>query len=349
MSLSPPWSRRTGRPRAAVTLAAVGAALVMLGAGAGLPAATAAPAAYHGSAEGLIAFVRGGNVFTIRPDGTGPRQLTTDGHSGGPRWSPDGARLAYVDRGNVWIMNANGSRKTQVASAAPAFTDARPSWSPNGRYLAFVKTRQHHASGFLTRYDTMRHTFASFTTKFNGRVIGISALPAAVAWTWATRPVGDAGSFIVYEGARPLCGSPFKYCLNLLGFARQGQFANGFPSLEFGHKTRVRMSDPDWFPFMTDFATSLMTTVKNCAHLPCTHLGLLLTIPVPPANPTPAPPGAHEGVYSPTGQHIAYVLSARGVERIYTLARDPLTRSVPVFLTQGTEPDWQPLNPPPAA
>lgn len=289
MNQSPLRTRRTGRPRAVVTMAAFGAALITLGGSAGLPAATAAPAAYHGSAEGLIAFVRGGNVFTIKPDGTGLRQLTTDGRSGGPRWSPDGTRLAYVDRGNLWIMNANGSHKTQVSSAAPAFTDARPSWSPNGRYLAFVKTKQHHASGLLTRYDTRRHAFASFTTSFSGRVIGISALPAAVAWTWAIRPAGDAGSFIVYEGAGPLCASPFKYCLSLLGFAHQGQFAHGFPSLEFGHKNRVRMSDPDWFPFNVDFATSLLTTVKNCAHLPCTHLGLLLTIPVPPANPTPAP------------------------------------------------------------
>jgi hypothetical protein len=35
-------------------------------------------------------------IFTIRPDGTGERQLTQRSASAGfPAWSPDGSRIAY--------------------------------------------------------------------------------------------------------------------------------------------------------------------------------------------------------------------------------------------------------------
>ncbi|MEI4861483.1 hypothetical protein Q8G41_28235, partial [Klebsiella pneumoniae] len=84
----------------------------------------------------------------------------------------------------------------QVTRAAPAVFDARPTWSPSSRYLAFVRTRRHHASGLLTRYDTVTHRFATFTDAVGGSVSAITALPAPVAWAWAYDPVSKTfGSF----------------------------------------------------------------------------------------------------------------------------------------------------------
>src|SRR5579859_3413813 len=53
------------------------------------PAGQPAPLAYIGS-DGRIAFVRNGNIFSIKPDGTGLAKLTHLGHASGPRWSPNG-------------------------------------------------------------------------------------------------------------------------------------------------------------------------------------------------------------------------------------------------------------------
>src|SRR3984957_7402446 len=131
-----------------------------------VPAGRAGPNAYRGG-DGRIACVRDGNIYSIEPAGSGLRELTRAGYASGPRWSPDGKQLAYVYRGNLWVMNANGSGKTQLTSSAPSYTHGRPTWSPNGRYLAFVKSKQHRSYGYLTRYDTVTHGLVSFTDTIN--------------------------------------------------------------------------------------------------------------------------------------------------------------------------------------
>jgi hypothetical protein len=346
------------RPRGPIRLrtAAAEALLAVTGAGlvAMLPAAAAhasrtvasVPMAYAGS-DGRIAFVRNGNIFSIKPNGTGLRKLTRQGHASGPRWSPNGKKLAFIDRGNLWIMNANGSTKRRITDAAPRYTDGRPTWSPNGRYLAFVTTFRRRAFGYLTRYDTVTRRFVSFTDKIAvpGHQIKVAALAgSAVAWQWALSADGQTyGSFIIYEGANKQCLGE-RFCLDALGFEHQNQFRNGFPSGESLHSTPTRLTDPDWFPIKPQFATDVLTTVENCTVMPCTHSGLMLKI-----TSSLTLPGAYEGVWAPLGDQIAFVRNVRGVPSIYTLNVSPVAGFTPVFVTEGTEPDWQPKAPFPPA
>lgn len=319
----------------------VSAALALAGAGLIGPAIKSVPMAYIGS-DGRIAYVSHGNIFSIKQDGTGLRKLTHDGKASGPRWSPGGARLAFIDRGNLWIMNANGSKKRRITDRAPVFTDGRPTWSPNGRYLAFVKTYRHLSFGYLTRYDTVTGRFVSFTDKIaTPSQIRVAALAGtAVAWQWALNATGQAfGSFLIYEGARRQCIGKL-FCLNALGFGQQDQFRNGFPSAESHHSTPIRLTDPDWFPIKPHFATDVLTTVENCMAMPCTHSGLMLQI-----TSAIILPRAYQGVWAPLGDHIAFVRNVRGVPRVYTDKISPVAVFSPVFLTDGTEPDWQPSAP----
>jgi hypothetical protein len=306
---------------------------------AGLTAAVPAQAAYPGM-NGLIAFVRDGNIVTINP-ATHPaaqHTLTTGGHAAGPRWSPDGKLIAYIDDGNLWIMNANGSHKKRLTDSAPAYADSRPSWSPNGSYLAFVRTKRGQPYGYLTRYSFSSRSLSTFTTTVNGKLINVQALPAPVAWTWTpTAPTSATrGSFIAYEGARQLCPFAHKYCLNLLGFDSQSDYKNGFPSAEYAPSS-FRLTDADWFPNNPAPATDLMTTRENCPGGHCAPVGLELEI-----GASPILPGAYEGVYSPSGLYIAYVLNSRGHAEIYDELADALGHGQPQKLTAGTEPDWQP-------
>jgi dipeptidyl aminopeptidase/acylaminoacyl peptidase len=50
-------------------------------------------------------------IHTVGVDGTRQRQITPGST---PRWSPDGKRIAYITGGQIWTMDADGSDKRQV-------------------------------------------------------------------------------------------------------------------------------------------------------------------------------------------------------------------------------------------
>jgi hypothetical protein len=326
---------RPGRAwRATVT--AMVAALALTGPG----LAGTAQAAYPGR-DGLIAFLRDGNVYTIQRDGSGLAKLTSDGHDSGPRWSPDGQQIAYLDRGNLWIMSASGGGKTRLTRGT-RYADSRPSWSPDGRYLAFVKTRRGRAYGYLTRYNLATHGLATFSVPYHSeqptrRQVRVTALPAPVAWGWAANGT-EFGSFILFEGTgRPFCRAHY-FCLDAYGRPHQDQYRNGFPSSEWSARAPVRIADPDWFPDQPQFDTDVLTSQEHCSGATCTHSGIHLQV-----LSSLIVPGAYDAVYSPVGRNIAYVLNVRGRPEIYV----GFNASSPdgALLTAGSQPDWQPLPP----
>jgi hypothetical protein len=296
----------------------------------------AAQAAYPGG-NGLIALVRSGNIYTVNPAHVAGTlvKLTKDGRASGPRWSPNGKQIAYIDRGNLWVMKANGSHKKRLTVGAPRYIDSRPTWSPNGRYLAFVRTGHGRRYGYLTRYSFASRTINVFTTTINGHLIRVAAQSAEVAWAWAQAEDGTRGSYLAYEGAGKLCPYSNEYCLDLLGFPSQSRYSNGFPSAERA-PTTFRLTDPDWFPVNPLYYSDLMTTQESCSGGHCTPVGLDLTVLAPPKFA-----GAYQGVYSPTGEFVAYVRSLRGRPVIFVA--NPLAG--PGRLTGGSQPDWQPSLP----
>lgn len=111
------------------TLIAIGAA------GACLVAAGSAKATFPG-ANGRIAFTHQSaaghlSLATINPDGSDLRQLGP----GGPSWSADGRRIVYSNRGDIYVMRADGSNKLQITFTPRSEFD--PSFSPGGGRVVY--------------------------------------------------------------------------------------------------------------------------------------------------------------------------------------------------------------------
>lgn len=65
-----------------------------------------------------------------------PVQLADEGSH--PAFSPDGSQLTFAADRAIWIMDANGRRRS-LTSPAAGETDKVPCWSPDGRRLAFMR------------------------------------------------------------------------------------------------------------------------------------------------------------------------------------------------------------------
>ena len=298
---------------AAVVLAALAAALgvVLIGAG-------QAEAAFPGK-NGRIALSidRNGNedIYTVNPDGTKERRLTTDpDDERNPDYSPVGKRIVFNDvrqfgsgssiqfDTEIFTVSADGTGARQLTNSPGLDGSFRPVFSPNGKKIAFIGDRGDDFDVFVMSADGT----------------GERKVIDADAFSVAFSPDGKKLAYTSFENG----SNADVFSVNLDGTG----------------KTRLT-TDPD-FDAVADFSPGggKIAFFSNRNFLP----GEIFTMNADGSDERPLTEGT-EASFSPNGKKIVVEVASGGIAVANAADASGRVNIMPNSLGNENAPDWGPL------
>jgi TolB protein len=291
------------------------------------PAGPAPTVAAQGPAlPGRMLFVPGGNLWLW--EGDAGRQLTSSGDAFQPAWSPDGGRIAYIQRAtsfsDLLVMPAEGPSTSSGGSGAPlrltedgpdssVYSYERvyasmwafyPAWSPDGATIAFASqagppggapAAEFRISLFATPAEAGGERTQLYADA-GGHVGRLAYAPDGQSITFAFGPAGE--------------GEPTIYRYTVAG--GDAEPIPGAPAQSY---------DPAWAPdgkWLAFAARANGRTDVFALRAPAASIGADDTFSTG-AEATPAPPiqltslgTARAPVFSPDGTQLAFLAIAPG-------------------------------------
>ena len=159
---------------------------------------------------------RPGGIYLIGANGKGDtRLLNQPAESAGPRWSPDGRRVAFFAAGAktsaLFLISPDGKSGRRVLIGTPSEWPAYPAWSPDGKRLIFLRGKPCQ-TGFCKSHlsiltletgkavDIPHTAGASYAASWSpdGRTIVFGKSPSYTLWL--IRPDGSGARRLVTGG-----------------------------------------------------------------------------------------------------------------------------------------------------
>lgn len=172
-----------------------------------------------------IAFVRKGNIWIARADGSGERQLTTSGASGSPSLSPDGKQVAYHQTsekdicpdtgfGQIYLVNTKGG-KPQKMQFDGLFAAEDPSFSPDGKKLLFVglsELRKQGKQDELQVFATMSISIGVISTSKRLPVLQHKNTMLDAGYLYANPLFSTDGKMVIWQQSGSDVSGGFEIC-----------------------------------------------------------------------------------------------------------------------------------------
>ena len=302
-------------------------AMILMVSGVGLSDASAA---YPGR-DGKIAFTRANQIYSINPDGSAVKQLTTSGKNYRPRYSPSGTEIAYIHETvdgyrDIWVMRANGTNKRAVTHLGNV---TGPSWSPDGQSIAFGGGQD------LVLQTTTRSTGDVWNSPqpvwayVCDEALPMTTMPVTGAVAWGQ------GNRIAFTSDNS-CDSPDwgMAVVDLDTFTPTVEIVDDIGGSCCG---LGRFEDPSWSPDGTRLAYSLLDQ-RNFRDRPIPD-----EVKVKPFAGAELWPGKlhdKQPAFSPLGTRMVVTNTKSGTSRLVVL--DATDGSGRQFVTNGYQADWQP-------